>query len=626
MDEFLKEQLFPHNTARDSQKELIRKVAQAVSSKKSLLVHAPTGLGKTAAALSPALAYALKNKLTVFFLTSRHMQHKIVIDTLRKIKELHHADFNVTDIIGKKHMCIISGIESLHSSDFADYCKQARENNQCEFYNNSFKSNKPTPKLAQVIDNMKTDGPLHVEQIIEECRDEKICPYYASAQMAQESAVIVTDYYYLFSENIRNVFFKKAEKTLANSILIVDEGHNLPNRMRELMTQKISVFGIERAIKEAKKNQLEETEARLVGIKKIFERWLADINKVGVSERLVGKYELIEELKRIADVDELIADFEFAASGIREKQKQSSIGAIGKFLELWSGEDDGFTRILSKKYSLGKMNLYLTYRCLDPALLTKTIIGETHSIILMSATLHPIPMYRDILGFDEDSFQETYESPFPKENKLTLVIPETSTKFTGRSEDMYKKIAKICAEITNEIPGNCAIFFPSYDLRNQISKYYSDMCKKTIFNEESLMNKAEKMDFLERFKKYNSAVLLGAAAGSFSEGIDLPGVLKCVIVVGLPLSQPDLETKELIKYYDNQFGKGWDYGYIYPALNKTIQAAGRCIRSETDRGVIVFLDERYAWDNYLKCFPKDWNPKITKLYMDRVKGFFPKQN
>jgi len=256
-------------------------------------------------------------------------------------------------------------------------------------------------------------------------------------------------------------------------------------------------------------------------------------------------------------------------------------------------------------------------------MLTRSISGETRSMSLMSATLHPLPMYKDILGFPDDSLQETYESPFPKENKLTLVIPETSTKFTGRSEDMYKKIAKICADITNEIPGNSAIFFPSYDLRNQVNKYFSDLSKKTLFIEESLMNKAEKMDFLERFKKYNSAVLLGAAAGSFSEGIDLPGVLKCVIVVGLPLSQPDLETKELIKYYDNEFGKGWDYGYTYPALNKTIQAAGRCIRSETDRGVIVFLDERYAWDNYLKCFPKDWNPKITKLYMDRIKGFFP---
>jgi DNA excision repair protein ERCC-2 len=235
-----------------------------------------------------------------------------------------------------------------------------------------------------------------------------------------------------------------------------------------------------------------------------------------------------------------------------------------------------------------------------------------------------LSMYKDILGFPENSFLEKYESPFPKDNRLTLIIPETTTKFSKRDENQFKRMAEISAEITNEIPGNCAIFFPSYDLRNNVNRYFQDLSRKTAFIEESLMSKSEKAEFLENFKKYDSAVLLGAASGSFSEGIDLPGILKCVIVIGLPLSHPDLETKELIKYYDNKFSKGWDYGYIFPALNKTIQAAGRCIRSEHDRGVIVFLDERYSWDNYMKCFPIDWDLKITKLFMPRIREFFKK--
>ena len=139
------------------------------------------------------------------------------------------------------------------------------------------------------------------------------------------------------------------------------------------------------------------------------------------------------------------------------------------------------------------------------------------------------------------------------------------------------------------------------------------------------MNKSEREEMIESFKQYkeSGAVLLGTVAGSFSEGIDLPGdLLKCVIVVGIPLGKPDLETEELIAYYDKKFGKGWNYGYMMPAMTRVIQSAGRCIRTENDRGVIVFLDERFTWKNYYDLFPKDWDIKITGLYEKRVREFF----
>ena len=117
--------------------------------------------------------------------------------------------------------------------------------------------------------------------------------------------------------------------------------------------------------------------------------------------------------------------------------------------------------------------------------------------------------------------------------------------------------------------------------------------------------------------------MLAVVSGSFGEGIDLPGdLLKAVVVVGLPLSVPDLETKALIKYYDEKFGLGWDDGYIFPAMNKVMQNAGRVIRSETDRGAIIFLDERYSWHHYRRCFPTDWNIVITKLWKERLEEFF----
>lgn len=176
----------------------------------------------------------------------------------------------------------------------------------------------------------------------------------------------------------------------------------------------------------------------------------------------------------------------------------------------------------------------------------------------------------------------------------------------------------------SKIPGNSAVFFPSFKLRDSVHNYMRH-CDKTVFIEHQGMSKNEKEDLLEKFKQYKDegASLLGVITGSFGEGIDLPGdYLKGVIVVGLPLQKPDLETEALIKYYDKKFGKGWDYGYLFPAFNKTLQSAGRCIRSETDKGTIIFLDERYSWPNYYRCFPQTWNIKQTMMYEYELEKFF----
>jgi DNA excision repair protein ERCC-2 len=213
------------------------------------------------------------------------------------------------------------------------------------------------------------------------------------------------------------------------------------------------------------------------------------------------------------------------------------------------------------------------------------------------------------------------------ENRLALVVPRTTTKFAQRSDAQFKAIADHCAKIVNAVPGCVALFFPSYQIRDTVNNAFGSLCAKTVFLEQPNMTKEQKQDFLERFKKYqhSGAALLGVAAGSFGEGVDLPGILKAVIVVGLPLDRPDLETQQLIEYYDQKFGKGWDYGYTMPALTKTMQNAGRCIRTETDRGVIVFLDERYAWPRYFTCFPADWKLKIQVDPMPEINKFFAAQ-
>ncbi|MEM4245215.1 MAG: helicase C-terminal domain-containing protein, partial [Candidatus Nanoarchaeia archaeon] len=232
-------------------------------------------------------------------------------------------------------------------------------------------------------------------------------------------------------------------------------------------------------------------------------------------------------------------------------------------------------------------------------------------------------MYKDLFGIEAE--MKEYRDTFPKHNRLNLIIPKTTTKYTERNNEMYNKIGVVAAKLANAIPGNVAVFFPSYNVLEEVSQFLNEYCEKTSLTEVQGMSKKERQEILEKFKSYkdSGAVLLGCSSGSFGEGIDLPGeYLRAVIVVGLPLSKPDLETKKLIEYYDKKFGKGWDYAYIYPAILKIIQNAGRCIRSRHDKGARIFVDERYTWQKYLSCFPKDWEMKTTDRPITTIEEFF----
>ncbi|MBW2965014.1 ATP-dependent DNA helicase [Candidatus Woesearchaeota archaeon] len=616
--------LFPYSSMRNIQHALVQEVARAVAERKDMIVHAPTGLGKTAATLAPAVKYALENEKKVFFLTSRHTQHLIAIETLREIKEKYNIDLFAVDMIGKKWMCSVPGVDAMNSNEFYEYCKKQREDELCDYYNNTKSGTRLTPHAQKALDEIKKSSPCHMERFRELCGQDALCAYEMAALAAKEATVIVADYYYIYNPHIRDPFLKKAGIKMEDCIVIVDEGHNLPDRIRNLMTEQTSNFMLKKAINEAKKIEREEMVSQLSRIQDIINELSQGMNDG--DEKLVTKDEFVDKINKIGEYADLVADFELAAQFVREKERQSSIGGVAQFLDAWLGEDKGHARIITqKKTKRGESIIMLSYRCLDPSIVSAQTIDACHSTIIMSGTLTPTEMYKDILGFPDDTVVRRYKSPFPESNRLSLIVPETTTKFSQRNPEQFRRIAEICAEITNLVPGNSAIFFPSYWIRDQVYAFFSDLSKKTAFLEDSEMGKEERTEFLDRFKSYkdSGAVLIGVMTGSFGEGVDLPGdLLKCVVVVGLPLQQPTLETKKLIEYYDDRFSKGWDYGYVGPAFTKCLQSAGRCIRSETDRGVIVFLEERYVWQNYFKHFPRDMEIEVSKEYREKIKEFF----
>jgi DNA excision repair protein ERCC-2 len=621
--------LFPHEKPRKVQESLMRQVYSTLQNKGSLLVHAPTGIGKSAAALAPALTYVLKEdpKKIIFFLTARNTQHIIAIETLQKIKEKENLNFVVVDLIGKKNMCNQSGVQLLNSGEFTEYCKDLREKGNCQYYTNLRTNGKLSAVTENVLINLRNQSPMHVEDIKNTCSSADLCSYEMACLLGKDAKVIVADYNYMLNTFIRDNLLKKINKDLKDCIIIFDEGHNVPHRSRDLLTGNISSFILDYAAKEAKNEGFKEMGADVIAIRDAIEKMARDKLPVDKQEVKISKMDFVNVVNEIGTYDEIVGNLAFVSDQVLEKKRRSFTQAVSNFMEKWLGPDKGFVRILSREYSTsGPARVKLSYRCLDPSLLFSDIQKESHAVIVMSGTLTPLAMYADLLGLTgQNALEVEYDNPFPSENRLDIILPETSTKYKSRSKLMYEKIASKCSQVTNIIPGNVVIFFPSYFIRDQVYEFLRDRSEKTMFLEESGNDKRQRTILLEKFKNYNKegAVLLAVAGGSFSEGVDLPGdLLKGVVVVGLPLGMPDLETKELIDYYDLRFGKGWDYGYVYPAIIKILQSAGRCIRSETDRGVVVFLDERYAWSSYKRCFPKDLNLAINRNPKILVKNFF----
>lgn len=627
--------LFPYTKIRPIQKEVVEDIAKAINNKEHLILHAPTGLGKSAAVLSASVPYALKNAYTIFFLTSRHTQHEIVIRTLKEMSKKYKITINVADIIGKRWMCMFQNVDELSSMEFTDFCKATVEAGRCEFYSNTHTNFKLSVVSKKILSDIKQQI-LHVQDVISICKHDMLCPYELTLELVRGADVVVGDYAYVFHPIISEFLFKKTGKSLDKAIVIVDEGHNLPTRVRSSASIKLTSIMLKNAVKEAKKYQYKETSASLVHLQNV----LNNISEMLVvnQQRLIKKQEFIDAVNAGKDYQKFVDDLNFIAESVRQVQRKSTIGGVARFLEAWQGNDEGYARILEVSNVRGGMEvrdvrnikdekvIALHYKCLDPSILTKNIIEQSHSTIIMSGTLVPTNMYCNILGFDDErTIKQVYDNPFPEKNRLALVVPKTTTKFTERCEQQYNAIAEECSKIINAVEGNSIIFFPSYAIRDSVDRYFSILSKKTILKEAHEMNKNEKEQLLDKFKSYKDAgaVLLATVSGSYGEGIDMPGeFLKCVIVVGLPLLKPNLETKELINYFEKKFRKGWDYGYLFPAFNKALQNAGRCIRSETDKGVIVFLDVRYAWPMYRRLFPEDMHVEMSTEPAEDIRLFF----
>ncbi|HUV79419.1 MAG TPA: ATP-dependent DNA helicase [Candidatus Bathyarchaeia archaeon] len=660
---------FPFLSIREGQKEFMEDVRDSVESEKILIAHAPTGIGKTVAALVPALQYALENEKTIFFLTSKRSQHKIAIDTLRMIKQHAKLNFVAVDVTSKQSMCPrATSIYREYYSLFNEFCKSEQKNKRCRYF---LKNDEEA--LRRIRDEI-----LHVEELYGWCTGRGVCPYKAALEVAERADVVVCDYNYLFSPDIAEMVLEKIEAGLDDLIVIVDEAHNLPDRIRNNLSNTLRMSTITSAAREIRYID-REMYGNLMELEKIFTKLALEASKNKAVEIAVERDFLLEEMEKVLrrrieaiSYDDFVNTLQSIAEDLETTGEAKTAGSTK---DVFSAEEKRILKTLKKNlynvsgttgsprykkeketaqrniinlaefldgwrtrekcvriYSLAQReNPMLYFKLLDPSVISAPIIARVHATIMMSGTLCPTEMYADVLGVTPERIRGKevammeYKSPFPEENRQIVVTKELTTKYTKRGEEMYKKVAEKIGEVAQYVKGGMAVFFPSYALLKSIAAYLPEDVSRRAMVERREMKKEEKNMLYESLRDTNDGILLAVQGGSFSEGMDYESnTLKAIIVVGLPLSPPTLEVKTIEGYYTGKYGaeKGRLYGYLYPAVTKVLQAAGRGIRSEQDRCIIVLMDYRFAQFPYKQCLPSDYNVTFTDRAEVLCRKFF----
>ena len=572
---------FRHKEVRKFQDQMMEDVYDALNERKNIIINAPTGVGKTDAALSPAISFALEKNLDVFFVTPKISQHKIALDVLEGIKKKYSLDFLFVDFVGKQNMCINPELIEKDTNAFYTLCERKMKKGECKFFENYLLIERKEKDLLELLKGLRD---YSHNSLFEIGLKNNICPYELASLIAKNSKAIVCDYAHILSP-ISFQFLKKIKKSLKSSILIFDEAHNIIPRAEDYYSSTISERTIAQAKKELKKlNSKTSLDFFEFKLRSIAQQKLKDSKEAFLAK---------EELENVFGVENEKAEEELEELGLEYAQKfeakRVALLKLSRFFYFWDEAGEEIARIISKEnqIKIAIKNLYPEQ--------IKQIFNEAYCNIFMSATLQPIEMYKDLFGVE--AITKSYPSPFPKTNKLVIIDDSATTKYENRTIEEYKKIAKRIEEIFEKIPGNVACFFPSYEVLKNVLRYISN---KEVLVQRENMNSKEIQNLLEQLKGSKKALLFGVMGGSLSEGVDYPeNVLKGIIVVGIPLEKPNLETSARINFYEKKFGnKGKDYAYIIPAIIRAVQAAGRAIRSEKDKAVIVFMDKRYKWRMY----------------------------
>lgn len=615
---------FPYEEFRKEQEEIIKKVELASKENKITLLVAPNGTGKTIIALSALLPLVYENDLKILYMCRTHSQNTRIIKELRKISHYLNIQnqkikLNGLSIRGRNEMCINKTLLSLKldPKESMAVCFDLRTNNNCRYFNNLLKKKDQTEKLTSLAPEL-LNQPIDAEDLLNFCSENKLCPYYLSKYLLEELKVIICNYQWIFNPHIQENFLDFIGRELKNCILIIDECHNLIDFATELNSDKITPYSLRLCLRDLEMYRSpQEMQSFIRMLMNNFERVKHSLreNEKGIEPvKFITKLYTKMGKSDLTDFRNFILNLkEFGSSLHRQKVDNGEIardyiGSLGDFFLKWikvcNQNNYFFSYNLNERK--GKKSVSLDIIALDPREITLPILNACYTCINLSGTANPY-VYTNLIGIRDSlkSFKGIIaNSPFKKEHIKALIIEGVDTRRASRNPAMYYKMLSKVEEVIESTPANIGIFCASYKIVDALLQYgiepLAKRLNKKLFIEEPGLSASDNALLMEDFKSYankpyNGAVLLGVCGGRNSEGEDYPGdMMNSVIIAGFPYHLPSPRVDAKIAYYDEVFNKqGWNFAYLYPAIQRANQASGRPIRKLKDKGCIIFLDARF---------------------------------
>ena len=573
---------FPY---RKGQRDLAVSVYRTILRKKKLFIQAPTGVGKTISTVFPAVK-AVGEELgeKIFYLTAKTITRTVAEQAFETLRE-QNLKFKVITLTAKEKIC---------------FCEETSCNpDDCPYAKGHF------DRVNDAVYELLMQEDVMSREVLEaQARKHKVCPFEMALDVSTWVDGVICDYNYVFDPDARlRRFF--AEGGAGGYLFLIDEAHNLVERGRQMYSAELckeDFLAVKKLVKgEAPRfaKRLEACNKILLEMKKECENYkvLDNISHFGIQLMNVLS-ETDRYLEECVDkeVRETVLDFYFQ---------------VRSFLNIYDGLDENYV-VYTEYQENGRFVLKLF--CVNPAANLQKCLDKGNSAVFFSATLLPIQYYKRLLSTEKDNYAVYIDSSFDTKKRLLMNGVDVSTRYAMRSREMYQRYATYIFRVVKAKMGNYLIFFPSYRFMEDVYQEFtqllaSDEEEMELVIQQKHMDEEERENFLRAFEmgREKSLIGFGVLGGIFSEGIDLTNEkLIGTLIIGTGLPQVCNEREILKSYFDQKGLYGFDYAYRYPGMNKVLQAAGRVIRTEDDRGVILLLDERFQREKGKEIFPKEW--------------------
>jgi DNA excision repair protein ERCC-2 len=582
---------FPFEKYRAGQRQMAVTIYRVIRDKRQAIIQAPTGIGKTMAALYPALK-AMNEGLAekIFFLTAR-TTGKSAAETALKLLETSGLRIRTLTITAKSKICFNP-----------DCLCNAQE---CEFAEGYY------DRIDIALDQLFEKDIIDRTRIESLAAAHHICPFDFTLEASNLADIIICDYNYAFDPGVYlKQFFLNGKK---DYVFLVDEAHNLVDRGREMFSASLSRSLFVELLRLIRPKLPKIS----ISLRNIIEWFSRKKTRILRQKGFISETELPEDIMPVFGKFIQLSEY-WLLHNYKSPFRQKIIDTyleVSNFMKIAGYYDQTYVTV----YENLDFDIRLKLFCLDPAGPLEKALKRCSAAIFFSATMTPVSYFKKVIGCRESTIEMLLSSPFPQENCLVAVFDRISTLYKRRWETR-EQLAEILTSLISQKCGNYLFFFPSYEYLNMVLKVFKKRnAGIRIMIQKSDMKESERGKFIESFKKESCDVLVGFAVmgGFFAEGIDLVGdclSAAAIISVGIPMICPE---RELIRrYYQQKNGAGFDFAYKFPAINRVLQAAGRVIRSETDKGVILLIDERFSKPDYSNRLPEHWNMLRVKNHSD----------